>query len=87
VTMHPCAQCATCMDLHLHYSIHLQVRRRYNFTTTFTVFNFLEPIGDFMYHQFTIQEFYMVNILPLHVVYGSQNGLGWPRIGTGGGGL
>jgi len=73
VTMHSCAQCTVCADLHLHYSVCLQATKMYNFTTTFTVFNLLEPIGDFTYHQFSIQEFNMVNILPLYVVYGSQN--------------
>jgi len=67
------AQCTVRVDLHRHYSVCLKVAKRYNFTTTFTVFKLLEPIGDFTYHQFSIQEFNMVNTLPLYVVYGSQN--------------
>jgi len=72
VTVRPYAQCTVCVHLHLHYSVHLQVSKRYNFTTAFTIINLLKPISDFTYHQFTIQEFYMVNTLPLHV-YGSHN--------------
>jgi hypothetical protein len=36
-------------------------------------FNLWKPAGYFTYHQFNIQEFYVVDTLSLHVLYGSQN--------------
>jgi hypothetical protein len=48
-------------------------RKECNYHSQLTIFNILNPSGNFTYHRFNIKKFYVVPTLRLCVLYGSQN--------------